>query len=108
MISDILRRKCDRYDCSIGMVRCNVDRSIMCFNDSFGNCETKAGTVFFCCKEWFIKLINNFRWNTTAVILALNQNFIVKFLCTKLQTWGILTIGKSVFGICKYVSEDFL
>ena len=79
MISDILRRKCDRYDCSIGMVRCNVDRSIMCFNDSFGNCETKAGTVFFCCKEWFIKLINNFRWNTTAVILALNQNFIVKF-----------------------------
>ena len=38
------------------------------------NGKTKTGTVFFGRKEWFIKLINNFSRNTTAVILTLNQD----------------------------------
>ena len=67
----------------------------MCFNDSFGNCETKTGTVFFGRKEWFIKLINNFSRNTTAVILTLNQNFIVKLLARNCRRGAYLQSARA-------------
>lgn len=75
----------------------------MCFNDSFGNCETKTGTVFFGRKEWFIKLINNFSWNTTAVILNIESEFCRQASLHETADVGHTYNGKSIFGVCKYV-----